>query len=629
MAVKFTANDVPKLRGRVNGIGAFLFGLVLLGLALWLTLLLLKNFYGELPSLKSALSFAGKGEKAKIALLKSIHTQTGMPELSSWVNTNLSDWEVYLLNKRLVYQVITSQELANGISGYDLLILPSAICMSEGEKSAVKKFLSAGGSVLATGGVGSRNERGEWLGWDFLSALFGVDVTGEILQEDLSASLTLKGNSPLSNRVPPGFRLEVTTSDRPLAVRVVEPRTTAVGYWYDFRANPGEPLSEMESSCGLVYGEYRKGRFVWVGFGLGAVVGVKFHQIVWDRLLTNTLLFLTREPVGWLNPWPNGYESAEAALLAVTDAEHRFPQALNALKLFNQEGVPATFFLLVEEAEQNPEVSRVIAEQAEVGLHSLGHSVYRWQPYEVQVSRLKEGRERIERLTGEKVRGFRPPEALYDSSTIDALLNLGYEYLCADSLMDRACPNLIRRKEKTLITLPKTARDDYELLIKDSLMSTEELYNALKQDFDRVYEVNGVYTLFLHSQLLCAEEKMPALEQFLKYCKGKDVWFTTCQELADWWKRYENLSLSIKRRGPTRVMVNITNTGRFTVEDLRLFIVPPEPVRSLTLTPELLGTKIPEYEVRDQGRLVVLKVKALRARGSQTIFIDYKRFEGS
>jgi len=614
-------NELPSIKGRIGTFGNLILGLLFLILCVYLAFLLLKNFYGELQMPSKPLLTGLVEGKSKIAILKSTYTKLNIPELAEWQNANLAEWENYLRNRRLVYRVITSKDLETGIKGYNLLILPSAFSLSEKEKSAIRKFLSAGGGVLATGALGARNEEGEWQGWTFLSSLFGVEVTGEIGQKNkVSASLTLKANSPLSRHIPPGFRLEVTTYDRPLVVKAVEPRTSPLGYWYDFRAFPDLPFMEIDKNCGLVYGEYRQGRFVWVGFELGAVVGAKFHQVVWDRLLSNSISWLRKEPVAWLNPWPCADKEAKAAVVFVCDAEHRYLHALNALRVLNNQGISGTFFLVPEEAVNNPQATKTLAEYGEIGLH--GVAVYRWQPYEEQFTRLKKGKELIEDLTGKKVWGFRPPEELYDSSTIKALMELGFDYICADSLQDRTCPSLIGIRKKTLLTLPKAERGDYELLIKDSLRDTMEIFNALQNDFLRIYDVQGAYFLLYHSHLLCTEKNIPALKRFVEFCKGKSVWFATCKEIADWWQGFDNVFVNAKRRGRSRIVLNISNNSSIMVKDIRLFIAPPQPVRTVSIKAELVGVKIPQYELSDDGKVVVLKINSLKPHSNQTYFID-------
>ncbi|MEO0069746.1 MAG: hypothetical protein ABIK18_03000, partial [candidate division WOR-3 bacterium] len=62
----------------------------------------------------------------------------------------------------------------------------------------------------------------------------------------------------------------------------------------------------------------------------------------------------------------------------------------------------------------------------------------------------------------------------------------------------------------------------------------------------RIYEVQGAYFLLFHSHLLCLPENIPALEEFVNFCKGKDVWFATGEDMADWWRSLENVSLTLE-----------------------------------------------------------------------------------
>ena len=72
--------------------------------------------------------------------------------------------------------------------------------------------------------------------------------------------------------------------------------------------------------------------------------------------------------------------------------------------------VTATFFMLSERAEAEPELARrVVAEGHEIGLHGADHARLTELTRAEVAERVIGGRRRLERVTGTRVRLFRPP----------------------------------------------------------------------------------------------------------------------------------------------------------------------------------------------------------------------------
>ena len=86
------------------------------------------------------------------------------------------------------------------------------------------------------------------------------------------------------------FRLKVATWDRPMAVEVLDPRTTQVSFWYNYRMDDGLVREEIKKSAGIAYGTYGKGRFMWMGFELNSIIGVQEDYILFRDVYLIILL---------------------------------------------------------------------------------------------------------------------------------------------------------------------------------------------------------------------------------------------------------------------------------------------------------------------------------------------------
>ncbi len=99
------------------------------------------------------------------------------------------------------------------------------------------------------------------------------------------------------------------------------------------------------------------------------------------------------------------------------------PELLRALR---EAGAQATFFVVVDQAEEYPELTRAIAAEQEVGLHGLGHHPWLtlWSPKR-GAEELREAVRRLQAITGQEVRWYRPPFGMTSPRLVRAVKDAG------------------------------------------------------------------------------------------------------------------------------------------------------------------------------------------------------------
>lgn len=109
--------------------------------------------------------------------------------------------------------------------------------------------------------------------------------------------------------------------------------------------------------------------------------------------------------------------------------QETLPQLLD---LYERYGVHATFFVLGELAKLRPNVVRMIAKRGqEVASHGLTHDyqqAFDVLTYSEQVRELRESKDLLEQISGQKVVSFRAPALRVNSHTVMALLEAGYQF---------------------------------------------------------------------------------------------------------------------------------------------------------------------------------------------------------
>ncbi len=244
---------VNKIFGvKVNQFFIILSGIVILISAFLIYYFILRGVYGRfdlddvIPK-QSVIEDFLFGKSPEVAVLYSKYTENTLPVGSTWLNDNLSTWEKFLDNLKIKYDIISDNTVETGKHfKYKLIVLPGTKSISSEEALQLKKYLEQGGSVFATGGIGTYSDDGKWRGWEFLNQVFGIEFSYELKPNEFSKIHTVCGSLPITANIPTGFPLKVATWDRPMAVEVLDPRTTQVSFWYNYRLDDAESRPRAE-----------------------------------------------------------------------------------------------------------------------------------------------------------------------------------------------------------------------------------------------------------------------------------------------------------------------------------------------------------------------------------------------
>lgn len=620
---------------RINHAFVFFIGLIFLLSSLITYLFILHGVFGKfnsaslLPDSK-VLHTVFNGEESKIAILYSRYTENMLPQGNSWLKDNLTTWEKFLGTSKSKFDVISDASIEEGkLSGYKILVLPGSRSLSDLEISQIKKYIDNGGSVFATSGIASYSQDGEWRGWEFFSEVFGLKFSKEIVSDENSKIHTLRGELAITGNIPTGFPLKVATWDRPIAVEVLDPRTTQASFWYNYKLEDGLGREEIKKSAGIVYGTYGKGRFVWMGFEINSLIGVGDDYIYFDRLFRNSINWLSYGPVAYLEEWPNGYNAAAVISPVVSDNINDIQNLLNVLVT---QGVKATFFIDPYKAEQNKFVIQNVAKFGEIAslvdlgyLSSINDTINHLYDYNTQFEKLKSAMDTLESISGSKIIGCYPYYGLFDHNSELALINAGYKYVMTDSLTDRSVPKVIIRGENMLISMTKTARDDYEVIRDFGLTQPEFQFYTYQEDVDRVLFEGGMYIMKMHTEFQCKPENINVVKQIIQDLKKKNFWITTASEIQNWCAKKHYIELRIDQKGDSRVAVIISNPGHEIVDQSVIQIDLNENVDNILLSTEIFSTKPTAFEHQKGSKTIKLFITDLKSGESRTYYVDYDK----
>jgi peptidoglycan/xylan/chitin deacetylase (PgdA/CDA1 family) len=612
-----------------------LFGITILASAAVIYILVVGNLLGRFSLLEDPYFH---DLDIEVAVLDSDYSKKYLNTLKDKSFTNLSDvWVEMLEGLDIDFERVTDPMLEKGIDGFDVLVLPAAVCMSRQQRESVHRFLEEGNGVITTWAPGVRNEMGIWTGWDFMTELTGSRIWGETRDQEKGVGYFIfKGGEVLSSSIPPGFKIELGTYDT--GILATNPR--ADSYYSNWRLEP--IASPQNGSCyaAITHREFNGGRVVWYGFNLALPKRNRESGEALKILVENSIKYAARHPVSALTAWP--LNEASAVIIGV-DSERDFSNVKGAVDLFGKNEVPATFFCVSSMAEKHRDITRRITAIGEVASHGDRHEKFLGEPTEIQALRLALSKESLVTIIGKPIEGFRPPEEKFDESTIEATEQEEFRYIVANFKdhdgFDRAVPKLMGT-DRNLVHIPRIGLDDYWLVAVDDSVGqgdstaeessnhSGEHFHALKRDFDRSHSMGGLYLMSLHSHLLSSPDKIGLLENIINYIKSKNVWIATSGEIARWWTMRDHIRIRTELVSWRRVALYISSLNEEIVENFSVRLSLPYHPKSISVNPELVNLPKPSYEV-DSGDCMTIRVTDLLPYENRTYWIDLEYEEPS
>jgi len=617
---------------RVNYIIIFLSGLVILIAAILTYLLIIQNVYGNyeiseiLPTEKNLGEYQNS---SKVGILYSQYT-SNMLDDEVWVEANIDTWKNFLTNMKIEHEVFSDLDLEEGRHlKYNLIILAGTKSLSDKEVMRIKRYIDAGGSVLATGGVATFSDEAKWRGWDFFKETFGMKFTKELSPDEvLEKSHTLRGNLPITAGIPTGYILQIATWDRPVYAEVLEPRTVQVSYWYDYSGERGLVDEQIKKSAGIANGFYGKGRFVWYGFELNSVVGSNEDYNYLGRLVKNSIDWLTYNPISFVKDWPEPYVAAAIYVPTIKDNFNNINAVKSTIKEYKSDAViimesdlalkyPNQTAMLSKTGEIVPIINLGVIDQIFLAENNLSSK-------DIQQADITYIRDSLSKIINKPIKGITPNDGYYDEATLAIMEEENISYIITDSLTDRSVPNKKIINGKDIFIITNTSRDDIVVLDEFGLTDPEFQKYTYFEDIDRIIFEGGLYVLKTHNNYLLKPQYKGIFKEIPKYMRSKNVWTTSIPELLEWWNSKSGVELKYEKRGKRRIVVEVSNHRYKIDEEFVVQINFNKKVKNIKISTELINTLIPAFEYDKTTQILYLHIKDLEADETRTFLIDFE-----
>lgn len=602
--MKTTSTDHRKSQPFFRRVSTWMPSMIILGLTApilaYLAVMQLIGWRTPVFGANGVISYAS-ASGGDVLLYASPNSRAYLAGIGGNYETLLVPWRTYFLDRKLgVKEIQDATQLRSYKKG--VLVLPSAVSLSDEERAEILAFRGKGGSILTTWATGTRNGKGDWAGWQFLETL-GAKVLGEIPSEAEVNHLILTGESPVSHTHPAGLRINMGQTSESLLRAKGEMVAGRFMNWARITN------AERRNEGAIIYTE--------ASADSGRVVFFAFAESTWESrplaaygFIDDTLQWLQREPTIVLAAWPQGKRAAQ---IVEMDTEDGFENALSFASIMQALDYPATFYVLTSVGKLFPEVLKQLARDFEVGYHGDIHVSFKGQSVADQEKRMQTMRAEMASVLPDTtgITGFRAPTEGYDATTEQLLPKFGIRHHASGPNDTEARLPLLAKlegvsKEDTLVVLPRTQRDDINL--RAEKLTVEETTQALIDDFDLVVDTGSLGLLSIHSQNFKPDSPLPkAMPGFLVHTQQRRalVWKAKSGEVADWWRDRERVKFSSSNSGK-RLVFNITVAGTTPVSGVSLVIMLPQKGILPTVQATKIGGVKPTVLTVDNYRAAIL-----------------------
>jgi peptidoglycan/xylan/chitin deacetylase (PgdA/CDA1 family) len=554
------------------------------------------------------------GSRKPVYLYVSPNTARFFASTGGNYDSLLAPWRSFFKAGKLAY-VETSRLDAISITptgASTVLVVPSAIALSQAERKQLSVFQQKGGNILATWSLGARGDDGKWEGYGLLEVLFGVKVAGEVAPTSEERFLNLLGELPLTAGYPAGQRVWLeNTAEKMLRYSAASPSTNPAALYTDWVRNR-VPLA---ASTAVAYGEYgaERGHARWVAIGFAETSWGTQHHVI-AGLLQNALHWLENGVAVTKAAWPMPHR---AAYVIEMDTEEGFANARGFARMMEAIDAKATFYCLTSQAVRFPHFVRDLAKRHEIGYHGDVHVGFIAQPEAEQRGRFDRMKSEMKSIIGDSVDavGFRAPFEQYERTTERLLHSEGFKHHAADpNRTDARLPFFSESGSKSparaLVVLPRTQHDDVSLLQdmqSDKDKDKDKLFATLAFDFHLARDMGAMGLLSIHSQNFAEDAVLAAvMPDLLKEVAEhrQQVWIASSNDIADWWRERERIRFKVSGTSD-KILLDLTIAKDRPLGKVALIITNRRAGQSFSVEPLLADVQL-RTQPLDRFRTAIL-----------------------
>ncbi len=584
----------------------------------WTTLLV--SLIGGLPVLAQGQAPAKvEGQEATAApaievvtdvtIFSSRLNQAAMEEAEFDYRRGIKYWANLADRAGLSFRVAGDYELSTGPAKSKLYILHYIERLTPEQRQQLTALANSGASMIVIGMAGSADAEGATHPPSLAEEWFDLKDIRPYTPKESAYFVTLPP-SPLALTIDPGRRFEFDWSGRYYLANTLNAAAGNV----DWLLRPFPEAPDHAQNAVAAIRTVKGARLAWFGVGPDAVVDESDARPMFDSSVIHLLHWMVRKPVAAICHWPG---CARAAAIVTADVEDKFETGDTIALACHKENVRGSFFLVGKLAPDYPEVVAALAENGEIGTHSMQHGSFKERGYKEQLQELEEGKAGLEKIGITDVMGFRPPMEEYDYDTIHAVAHADLKFIYGNLDYDRAFPIVRDIDGKYIYQFARIVADDYNLVFERGVTSSAEYQREYFKEFQFIQRLGGVFPFSFHTNYLALQESVDVVRAMIVRLRQEKAWITTFGEVIDWLYAREQISVTTTSEG-SMIVISVQNKSEATIAKLPVRVFPHRdqvqlvpvatPSRGLTVGPTGPNGAIIQIDV-NPGETKVIKLR--------------------
>jgi hypothetical protein len=506
----------------------------------------------------------------------------------------IQDWELFFLNRKISYTVINDNQLDdNEFDFLDLLILPSVEVLSKNARKNLQNFLNEGKGLLIFGKLGFYDKDGKNVFSDYLRELGGFTINELNTKGKIAERHTIIYPSVLGRNISAGNDFLILNQFPPLAAELIGKDNMLLGKYVLDIGNENQAVNS-----GIVLCEKYNGRIAWFGFQLSQIIGNKSQENTVEKLILNSIEWLSPNPFLMLKPLPGKYNVPVIISNIITDTKSI---SVTSLEQYYSSNINANFFIDANEFDKPGIELSKFAAAGDINLFLNK----KFSEEKISSALLESLYDRLKLNTRQKFFGLQLNSTRLIQSYNESIASPFNFYLLPDNSIHISGEIIITGFTDSFLI----NKNDYE----ETLQRFSLVYENAEKNSEMVY-INFIDQTKWGSTSIDDDLFLSITE----YLKDKNAWITTYSDLIGWeLSRQEMVIRTKKTYDENKFEIKVENHGQNEIRDVAIQLILPAGKFNPRLSQANL---IMEYDPHLKSYLIIIPY--LKAGTKQSIDLE-------
>ena len=241
----------------------------------------------------------------------------------------------------------------------------------------------------------------------------------------------------------------------------------------------------------------------------------------------------------------------------------------------------------------------------------------------------------IKELTGKSPVGLYPKNWQIGQDTHVAAVRSGISYLFSDNIPRDYGPKVrlispvwwkwLLRGKTPLTTISKSQVSLWEWNKLMGIKGGDNLLRAMTADMTRIRNAGGLYLGILDPTVLDRESALDLPQQMAALMDSLGIWRTNTESLMNRFGGWRGLRVASKYVTPERVRLNLSNEGKYKLNDVIYEVHLPTDITEIKVTAHIVGFNATDVRWNNKRGICSFTIPKMEPGDNVIMYIDFKR----